>query len=521
MKNRHFSFVIIFLFVMFILFFTNLYAVENDSNIDEEEKKLRLEQKEDVINNINELTLKIRKKVNEIDKKIENLQQLEEYNKYPAIRLNIDTPMFGLKSMVEQKLQIIRGVSTTDIANGYSIRDILSSGKVKITDSQIAGITVSTKDVTLDENIDFLDANIVILRLTEYLEQLDTVDEFIDKQINKFFYGYIDKQKKESVKNTLYRLDELDKRLNEIDNKLTYLYILGEDEQKYSEFVEKYNKISDNLRENRIALNDILISNTKVEKILRDVVTLEAKLLDFSGDINTEYDYLMQNIQLEKSLSKIKGDMESRKNRIQKYIKNSTEKIEKEVLDDNIDEESKDNKEIIYESKIKYGVVSEDTINYLNSIINSVESRLNEYSDKSNNYDEISIEEIANKGEVNGINVVEPTLEEKQKVIEELKGLYSEFLVRENKFYLDNVNYLLKDTSAKLSSLAKNTDSNVVNAIKYVYLDLPQRLNDCLTTNNLNLRLELIYVIDELNNNILALANYNTTITELYSKKIS
>lgn len=515
MKNRYFS-IAVFVICIFFSCFSFVYGVEGSITKEQELKSL---QREDVTNSINDLTEKIRKKVTDIDKKIESLKDLEEYNNYPAIRLNIDTPMFGLKSMVNQRLQIIRGVSTADVASGYSIRDILVNNKVKIPDSQIAGITVSTRDVVLDENIDFLDANIVIHRLTEYLEKLDLVDEFLDKQINKIFSGYINKQKKEDMASIVSRLNDLDKRLLEIDNKLMYVYLLDQESSKYSEYVKKYDEINDKVNKEHNILNNIIISNTELEAILRETVSLEAEVLDFSKEVNDEYEVGMKNINLENSLKKVKANMEYRKSRIGDYVKNSTEKIEKK--EENTEaEENKEESETVIEEIVKYEVVSEETLVSLTSIIEQINNNLEKITANKPN-EEIMSEEVANKEEVDSVNVKELTKEEKQKIIEETKALYEEYLIRENKFYLDNVNYLLKDTSNKLSALAKNTDTNVVKQIKYIYLDLPNKLNDYLTSKNLNSKIDLSFVINKLHDDLLGLSKTNTNITEIYSEKIS
>lgn len=511
MKNKFFLIVIIFIFLYCnMMMFSTINADDSIgvTNIEKSSEEINL-QRENIANNINSLTEQIRKKVKYIDEKLDNLKNIEEYERYPAIRLNIDTPMFGLKSMVDQKLLIVRGVSTADIALGYSIRDILSTGKIKIPDSQIAGITVSTKDVNLDADIDFLNANISILRLSEYLEQLDMLDEFIDKQIYKTFYGYINKQKKENVDNTISRLDSLSKRLIEIEDKLIYIYILSEDDVVYDRLVTRYNDINYKLDQSNKALSNILISNSSVEQILRDAVTLEADILDFSKEVNDEYNKLIENIDVEVSLIKMKNVMEYRIGRIDSYIEGASEKLEENT---NIQETEQNDKPKEYEDIVNYEVVSEDTLSYLNSLINVVISNIDKYSN-STNEDNVDVQNDDIKTKL--------TYDEKKSIIDQLKVLYEKFLARESKFYLDNVNFLLKDTSSKLSILAKNTSFDVVNQIKYIYLDLPNKLSEYFTSSNLNSKISIIFVINNLNSDLTQLSINNMEITKLYKSSIS
>ena len=60
----------------------------------------------------------INKEMKSIDEKVSASRNLLEYEKYPAVRLNIDTPYFGIYSIINSKLKIRDDVSTVDMASG-------------------------------------------------------------------------------------------------------------------------------------------------------------------------------------------------------------------------------------------------------------------------------------------------------------------------------------------------------------------------------------------------------------------
>ena len=71
----------------------------------------------------------INKEIKNIDEKISLSRTLTEYEKYPAVRLNIDTPYFGIYSIINSKLKIRNDVSTVDMAGGYSIKSVVNRRK--------------------------------------------------------------------------------------------------------------------------------------------------------------------------------------------------------------------------------------------------------------------------------------------------------------------------------------------------------------------------------------------------------
>ncbi|MEG2348315.1 MAG: hypothetical protein RSB67_01530 [Clostridia bacterium] len=526
MKKAFFSKIGIFFAAIFIVFFPYVYGEEINpivvQNITEEEKlKLDEIQKKEILNTIKELSDEIRQNLKLIDEKVENIKKQEEYKKYPAIRLNIDTPMFGLTFAIEQRLQIKKGISTGDVASGYNIKDIVTNSSIKLPELEIAGFVVSTRDVKMDENISFADANICVVKLTQYIEQLESTQEFIDTQINRFFSFYVDKQKKDSLNNISLRLSTLNDKLLETDDVITYLYILNIDENIYNGYIDEYTKISKEIKEIKFSTSNILISKEDIESSLRKTVDLEGRLLDFSKKINDNYANSLKDINIDKVLLSTKKNMLERKNRLENYVKDSVKK--QEIKTDGI-EKSEDINDKIYEDKEQYSVVSKEILTYLNSILMSIDENIKKYLNEPiqvSNEVKNGHEEVVNKEQVTKVTLLEFSEQDKQKVLEQVKILYDEFLLRENKFYLDNINYSLKDTSYKLTMLANNSDKNVLSQIKYVYLDMPKAINVNLKDNNLSSNIELKIVTDKIYNELNNLIQNNIKITKLYNENIS
>ena len=109
MKKIKILFISTVIFLAFNFVTIYLYAQENEQVIQEENE---LKQKEDIVNLINEYLVEIDDRIDNIDLKIENSKNQEEFDYYPAIRLNIDTPFFGISSLVENKLKVKRDIST-------------------------------------------------------------------------------------------------------------------------------------------------------------------------------------------------------------------------------------------------------------------------------------------------------------------------------------------------------------------------------------------------------------------------
>ena len=457
----------------------NVNTVENDdSNLTPEE----LKQKEELNNIIKELIKSIKNKIITVDEKIESIRKIEEYETYPAIRLNVDTPIFGLDSIINSKLKIKQEVSATDIAKSYSIRYIIKNNSIKIPDKYIAGIIVSTKDIKFDDKISLTDANTAVIRLMQYSKTVDNVIEFLDNQTNKIFKGYINKYKSESINEVKRKLDKLNSDLLLQDEKLLYLHIAStSDESKTSYYaqIEKFNNISKKVKELENKAKNILITDEELVKVQKEVLELESTMINYSSEIDKVVENVNKNLNEKDILVALQKELNGRNEVLNKIVDNSVIKKEVENTDESTENiEQTDEVKTIEEIK-KYEVVSEN-------ILSEIEEKILKVLDeKVKKYTITKVENEQNLSEENK-NEVKITEEEKQQIVKDCINLYKEFITKENKFYLDNINNTLENTTSKISDLSKYTKSDVLNEMRYIYLELPLSLENYLDSSNLN-----------------------------------
>lgn len=452
----------------------NVNTVENDdSNLTPEE----LKQKEELNNIIKELIKSIKNKIITVDEKIESIRKIEEYETYPAIRLNVDTPIFGLDSIINSKLKIKQEVSATDIAKSYSIRYIIKNNSIKIPDKYIAGIIVSTKDIKFDDKISLTDANTAVIRLMQYSKTVDNVIEFLDNQTNKIFKGYINKYKSESINEVKRKLDKLNSDLLLQDEKLLYLHIAStSDESKTSYYaqIEKFNNISKKVKEVENKAKNILITDEELVKVQKEVLELESTMINYSSEIDKVIENVNKNLNEKDILVALQKELNGRNEVLNKIVDNSVIKKEVENTDENTENIEQTDEEKTIEEIKKYEVVSEN-------ILSEIEEKILKVLDeKVKKYTITKVENEQNKNEV------KITEEEKQQIVQDCINLYKEFITKENKFYLDNINNTLENTTSKISDLSKYTKSDVLNEMRYIYLELPLSLENYLDSSNLN-----------------------------------
>lgn len=563
---------------------TNLENNENNENKEAEtsltEKSIRnelteeeIKQIEELNNIIKELVKSIKSKLKTIDEKIENIRTIEEYKTYPAIRLNVDTPIFGLASIVNSKLKIKQDVSATDIAKSYSIRNIIKNNSIKLPDKYIAGIIVSTKDVKFDENISLTDANTSVIKLMQYSKTADNVIEFLNNQTNKIFKGYIDKSKSEKIAEIKRNLNNLNEDLLKQDEKLLSLHILlTSDEAKlnFDKEIENFNNISKKVKENKKKIDNILISDEDLVKVQKDVLELESAMIDYSIELDKSLETANKNIDEKQVLLAIYEELLTRKESLEKIVENSVVKkvvkndamdpddvnnvgesdsvndeksdsntntdINQNLTDDNVIEESKT--QTIEEIKV-YDVVSKNILEdideeILNVIYEKVKYYIKDRSNEENIIEENSTsnseqmssestrtaeeqvdetEEVEKKSEEKEISK-----EEKEQIVKDCINLYKEFISKENEFYLDNINYTLKNTTSKTSDLSKYTKSDILNEMRYIYLELPSSLENYLDSTNLNSVIETRSLSNSFNKELNNLLNVYVKVSEIYNE---
>lgn len=534
-KKIYIKFALLFIAINLICF-VNLYAaieeVEvnennvNNSETTQESEELKL-QKEQLNNMIKQLLDEILVKINYIDQRVEEIRSTEEYETYPAIRLNMDTPLFGLVKVTNNKLNITQDVSAADVASGYSIRTVIKNRSIKLPDVTFAGIVVSTRDVKLNEDIELSDANNAVLKLMQYSQKADSAIEFLDKQINKNFREYIPKEKLEQITESQRRLSKLEENLVTQDMNTIKLDMLVENKEEQDALNNYYNtfkELSSNIKQSKIVVDNVLIADEALRNAQRDVIDIEARSLELTDGLEKALLSQKENINLEVMLNRMKERLENRQKSIEEYVLNSVEKREikkdEEVVNENnnsdeqiVDEQNTNlDENITIEEIKKYDVTSADIVGILKQDIDNIETLIEKYFPTKVEGNEEQVE----TAEENNVEKEEITLEEKESVLEQLYDIYKDYITRENKFYTANVNSQLKATTSKTTDISKYTDSNVLEEMKYIYLELPETLEDYLDYCNTSLYIEVEDLSNKLSEQLNKLVDTYLKMEKIY-----
>ena len=534
-KKIYIKFALLFIAINLICF-VNLYAaieeVEvnennvNNSETTQESEELKL-QKEQLNNMIKQLLDEILVKINYIDQRVEEIRSTEEYETYPAIRLNMDTPLFGLVKVTNNKLNITQDVSAADVASGYSIRTVIKNRSIKLPDVTFAGIVVSTRDVKLNEDIELSDANNAVLKLMQYSQKADSAIEFLDKQINKNFREYIPKEKLEQITELQRRLTKLEENLVTQDMNTIKLDMLVENKEEQDALNNYYNtfkELSSNIKQSKIVVDNVLIADEALRDAQRDVIDIEARSLELTDGLEKALLSQKENINLEVMLNRMKERLENRQKSIEEYVLNSVEKREikkdEEVVNENnnsdeqiVDEQNTNlDENITIEEIKKYDVTSADIVGILKQDIDNIETLIEKYFPTKVEGNEEQVE----TAEENTVEKEEITLEEKESVLEQLYDIYKDYITRENKFYTANVNSQLKATTSKTTDISKYTDSNVLEEMKYIYLELPETLEDYLDYCNTSLYIEVEDLSNKLSEQLNKLVDTYLKMEKIY-----
>lgn len=534
-KKIYIKFALLFIAINLICF-VNLYAATeevevnennvNNSETTQESEELKL-QKEQLNNMIKQLLDEILVKINYIDQRVEEIRSTEEYETYPAIRLNMDTPLFGLVKVTNNKLNITQDVSAADVASGYSIRTVIKNRSIKLPDVTFAGIVVSTRDVKLNEDIELSDANNAVLKLMQYSQKADSAIEFLDKQINKNFREYIPKEKLEQITELQRRLTKLEENLVTQDMNTIKLDMLVENKEEQDALNNYYNtfkELSSSIKQSKIVVDNVLIADEALRDAQRDVIDIEARSLELTDGLEKALLSQKENINLEVMLNRMKERLENRQKSIEEYVLNSVEKREvkkdEEVVNENnnsdeqiVDEQNTNlDENITIEEIKKYDVTSADIVGILKQDIDNIETLIEKYFPTKVEGNEEQVE----TAEENNVEKEEITLEEKESVLEQLYDIYKDYITRENKFYTANVNSQLKATTSKTTDISKYTDSNVLEEMKYIYLELPETLEDYLDYCNTSLYIEVEDLSNKLSEQLNKLVDTYLKMEKIY-----
>lgn len=579
-QNKLQKYIIATIFSMSLIYFFNFSSVyctgpseiEDDNIVENELSNLKdnttdIEnqnaKKDELLKIIKELVQTLANEIKGFDDKINDIRSTDEYLNYPAIRLNIDTPFFGLNSIVENKLKITKDVSANDIANAYSIKSIIKNGSILLPDTKLGLLVISTKEVKFDDNISLNDANSAISKLIQYEKTLKNIDTFIDDQINKFFKGYIPKDKKQNIENISVRLNRLGTLLQEQDIKLLKLEIISisdENSKTYEETLKEFENLSGEMKKERKEIQNMLLSYDDITDIQKRLIDAEINMSTYSKKLD---DYLDENKSFNEleMLSLLKDILTSRKDKIEKYIDNATlvteiskqsdefesnMQISKQENDDtsiensvdstdkNLTQDVVENKsdnelegtqfEVSTEEKKVYDITYSNILDELKSCILKVDEKIKEYESKSSDTDNTKQLQDGDETITKDDDKIEDSKAEneiadrKEKLLGEMILVYKEFLAKENKFYTDNMNLLLQNTTNVISDLAKYTTSELTSDMKYIYLSLPDKLENNLENTNLNLNIELKELSNNLHKEIIELVNLYVKVERLYDE---
>lgn len=485
---------IIGIFILFTVIISfDFCSASQIENVEEKDNST----KEELLLEINECIDEIKKELKTIDKTLGDLDKTEEYEKYPAIRLNIDTPFFGLNSMVDKKLKIKNDVSTVDVAQGYGIKDIINNMSMKLPDFEVGNIVVSTRDVKFDDTISEEDAKICISKLVQYISQTKNTKEILNKRINSIFEGYIPDEKSKKMEDMNKNLEQILSSIIEKDDDILTIRLLNTDENSKA-LVDKYYDINNQIYNLDETINNVLLNNDELEKIEKNIISLELNTTSFFKDINSEITKLTNDLDIKTLLNNTELILEGKQKDLTEYVDNSVDKLEVNR------EENNENKEVEIIEISKYEVTSKYILDYEKSLLNNLEQKIKYY-----------IPEISDE---NTENTLQVHADEKKSVLQDVINLYNDFVEKENKFYLDNLNYMLRDTTYKLAKLPEYTDANTVKDVKYIYITLPEEIDVLFDKYNTKSAMQLEVLTIKLKEGLFKIVDSNIKVNEEYIK---
>lgn len=537
-KNHIKKHLISILILLFVCICSNNFnyifgeEVSNNSLTEENNNEVTLQQNRQVaLKNIDECKENIREKINIIDEKIKNIKQKDEYKNYPAIRLNVDTPIFGLSSICNQKLKITSEVSTADVVRGYSIKDILKTNSLKVPSFSVGNIVVVTRDIKFDDSITLTDANTCILKLIQYYEQVDAVDKFLDKQIIKIYTEYIPKDKSQKISTLKERILSVQKEEQNINEDILKLYICRTSDEKYNELLKRYMEINDKIYVYSKDLENVLIDDDSLLQVEKNVINLEASFVSLKENTkNASASISDATYNFEEVFLNLRNDLSLRKKNVEEYISNSEVKKEIQNNENSENAENSENTETIKENAVEeikvYEIANNDALSKIDEKINAldeiIKKELGEITlkkIKGELTEEVS-EETINKEEVNSVALNEKTKEEKEELLNTVVNIYKDVLSIENNFYINNINLLLKNSTNKVNTLSKYTDYTNISDIKYIYLELPKSLEKDMAVYNTKEVLEINKLTSNIKEKLNKIVEIYKLVSSEYEKKV-
>ena len=338
-----------------------------------------------------------------------------------------------------------------------------------------------------------------------------------------------------------------------MNNKIKEQYGQDIDEKWYKEkilkndgFKEKINEIQEELTKNGAWRGLVNVSNNKCifDCYIQMIYSSENKsfneleMLSLLKDILTsrkdKIEKYIDNSVLVTEISKQSDEFEdnmktSKQENDDTSIENSVDSTDKNLTQDVVENKS-DNElegtqfEVSTEEKKVYDITYSNILDELKSCILKVDEKIKEYESKSSDTDNTKQLQDGDETITKDDDKIEDSKAEneiadrKEKLLGEMILVYKEFLAKENKFYTDNMNLLLQNTTNVISDLAKYTTSELTSDMKYIYLSLPDKLENNLENTNLNLNIELKELSNNLHKEIIELVNLYVKVERLYDE---
>ena len=469
-----------------------------------DEVKTEKEQTEEILKLIDDYIVQIDDELNEIDAKTKKTQEQKEFEYYPAIRLNIDTPFFGMSSVVDQKLRVKKEISTADVATGYSIRDIVSKRTIRLPDTYLGVIVTSTKEYNIDDTLTLPQAKITLIKCIQYLSQVNSVNDYVDNQTNYIFKEYISEEKKSNINDIKDRVKKVTNQLVNISDKIKKMDLMGID---ITEYRNTYISLSTKVNEIKSQVSNTLILDSELAELKKTSLTNESDIITFETTINNAYENGLENLNYNTVLTKVSAEYQTRVNAMSDYITKASTTTK-----------NADGSETIKEN---YKLISSTTLDTLKSSLSEVNKELSE-TQQSSSSEQTSIEKAKTQEQIEQER--QEKIARNEEKLDTIYTKYKENINKEYKFYIDNTNLLLKDSNDKLNQVYSYLDEDVQidNSIfthtKYIYIDLPTNLATYIQENNMNSIIELNILVYKLKNEISTLSTNNVKITTIYNK---
>ena len=451
---------------------------------------------------IQRLNDNLKQQISIINTKIDNLRKTDAYSNFPAVRLNVDTPMFGISDIVNSELKITYEVSNSDISSHYSINDIINQNKIKVPSYTVASLVVKTRDIEINKNMTQSDANIVIFKLLEYLDQAKSVSTRLDDQINDILKGYINKDKKNTIDSINNDILDISNKNTNVYNNLDQLYLLKSD--NIVEYTNQFNDMYIVLMNYKKLADNNLTKLEVLTNINKDLENKQLTVINTSNDIQKLYNSKTLDINKSDLLSNVYDKIKYQNDYIVKYISSS-------------DGTFQGNRNFCYDNEINnLNALVEKTYSITSKNISDEMQKIKDDIEKQNSDYQKSIAQQNQSQNSNNANDKNAVNDENIKLLKSLATTYLDYLNKQAQFMQDNIDMLIKDSSTKLTNIGKNTNYDISNYIEYVNIDYYNDINKIKQNVNNSSMASMEDYIEKLKNELQTVLDNNLKINKLY-----